>query len=237
MSVSSESPRNSNASTRPSTTGPMIGKRTRHPATSSVSTFRTCTPREALCAHLELFALASTRLAAVGLPGSEPLIVHWVHRHTRCPACGADLEGHAEAQALAGARADQGAQRFYWADDLAALSALPRGAAVVPEAQAEASLRVRGLVHNAGLIEDFSGCQFGAVEDLTPTVAALEASVVGGAARGARGRGSPLVAQAATLNAIFARCATAASRNLEGLYLDATDRYLRLALRAQRASK
>ena len=96
---------------------------------------------------------------------------------------------------------------------------------------------MRGLVHNAGLIEDFSGCQFGAVEDLTPTVAALEASVVGGAARGARGRGSPLVAQAATLNAIFARCATAASRNLEGLYLDATDRYLRLALRAQRASK
>ena len=74
----------------------------------------------------------------------------------------------------------------------------------VPEAQAEASLRVRGLVHNAGLIEDFSGCQFGAVEDLTPTVAALEASVVA-VQRGELGDAEALLmAQAATLNAIFA---------------------------------
>ena len=39
-----EPPRHSNASTRPSMTGPMIGKRTRHTAPSSVSTFMTCTP-------------------------------------------------------------------------------------------------------------------------------------------------------------------------------------------------
>ena len=83
------------------------------------------------------------------------------------------------------------------------------------------------------MIEDFSGPQFGAVEDLTPTVAALEASVAA-VQRGELGDAEALLmAQAATLNAIFARCATAASRNLEGRYLDATDRYLRLAFRAQ----
>jgi NADH pyrophosphatase NudC (nudix superfamily) len=69
------------------------------------------------------------RLASILPTSGEPLIVHWVHRHTRCPACGADLEGHAEALALAAARADQGAQVFYWADDLATC---PRCGATLP---------------------------------------------------------------------------------------------------------
>ena len=47
------------------------------------------------------------RLASIGLPSWEPLIISWKYRHTRCPACGADLEGHAEALALAEAHADR----------------------------------------------------------------------------------------------------------------------------------
>ena len=42
-----------------------------------------------------------------------------------------------------------------------------------------------------------------------------------------------LMAQAVTLNTIFARCAVQASRNLEGQHLEGTERYLRLALKAQ----
>ena len=41
------------------------------------------------------------------------------------------------------------------------------------------------------------------------------------------------MAQAVTLNTIFARCAVQASRNLEGQHLEGTERYLRLALKAQ----
>ena len=105
-------------------------------------------------------------------------------------------------------------------------------------AEAEARLRVRGLLHNAGVLEDFSAPSFGAVEDLTATDGRPRGVSLPTVQRGELGDAEALLmAQAATLNAIFARCATAASRNLEGLYLDATDRYLRLALRAQRASK
>ena len=101
-------------------------------------------------------------------------------------------------------------------------------------AEAEARLRVRGLIHNAGLIEDFSGPLVGgAVEDLTATVEALDETVAA-VQRGELGDAEALlVAQASTLNAIFARCATAASRNLEERYLDSTERYLRMALKAQ----
>ena len=92
---------------------------------------------------------------------------------------------------------------------------------------------MRGLAHNALLIEDFSGPLFGAVEDLTATVEALEASVAA-VQRGELGDAEALLmAQAVTLNTIFARCAVPASRNLEGRYLDGTERYLRLAFRAQ----
>ena len=51
------------------------------------------------------------RLASVGLPGSEPMIISWKFRNARCPACGADVEGHAKALALAEARADRARAR------------------------------------------------------------------------------------------------------------------------------
>ena len=60
------------------------------------------------------------RLAAVGLPGAEPMIISWKSRNARCPACGTDVEGHAKALALAEARADraQGDARVgYWAEE------------------------------------------------------------------------------------------------------------------------
>ena len=113
---------------------------------------------------------------------------------------------------------------------------LTRQPGVTP-AQAEARMRLRGLVQNVGLIEDFSGPQFGAVEDLTATVAALEESVAA-VQRGELGDAEALLtAQAFTLNAIFTRCAVQAARNLEGQYLEATERYLRLALKAQNQSR
>ena len=41
------------------------------------------------------------------------------------------------------------------------------------------------------------------------------------------------MAQAVTLNTIFARCAGKAAQNLEGQHLEGTERYMRLALKAQ----
>jgi len=46
------------------------------------------------------------RLAAV-YPPAALLIIHEQFRSARCPACGADVKGHAKALALAAARADR----------------------------------------------------------------------------------------------------------------------------------
>jgi hypothetical protein len=103
----------------------------------------------------------------------------------------------------------------------------------VTPARANAQMTMRGLAHNARLIEDYSGPLFGAVDDLTDTVAALE-DTVAAVQRGELGDAEALLmAQAVTLNTIFARCAVVASRNLEGQHIEGTERYLRLALKAQ----
>jgi hypothetical protein len=104
----------------------------------------------------------------------------------------------------------------------------------VTPAMATAQMTMRGLAHNAQLIEDFSGPLFGAADDLTANVAALEETVAA-VQRGELGHAEALLmAQAVTLNTIFARCAVQASRNLESQHLEGTERYLRLALKAQR---
>ena len=89
------------------------------------------------------------RLAAVGLPGSEPLIVHWVHRHTRCPACGADLEGHAEALALAEARASA-CPRVLLGGRPDDVPALRRAAAGVGAHRCNCSWHLQGTVRRVG---------------------------------------------------------------------------------------
>jgi hypothetical protein len=62
--------------------------------------------------------LVSARLPA---PVPVPLIIHWKLPDEPCPACGADLTAHAEAQAVAEASADRAhgdARVIYWADEL-----------------------------------------------------------------------------------------------------------------------
>jgi hypothetical protein len=98
---------------------------------------------------------------------------------------------------------------------------------------ATANLLSRGLVHNADLVDVFSAPLFGEAEDLAPYLTALEqmaGAVHAGDLRDAEGL---LLAQAVTLNAIFARCARYAAAALDSQFLEATDRYMRLALKAQ----
>jgi hypothetical protein len=105
---------------------------------------------------------------------------------------------------------------------------------VTPE-RANARTRLRGLAYNAVLIEDFSRPLFGddLTDTLTDTVAALEETVAA-VQRGELGDAEALLmAQAVTLNTIFARCAGKAAQNLEGQHLEGTERYMRLALKAQ----
>lgn len=105
---------------------------------------------------------------------------------------------------------------------------------VTPE-RANARTRLRGLAYNAVLIEEFSGPLFadGLTDTLNDTVAALEETVAA-VQRGELGNAEALLmAQAVTLNTIFARCAGTAAQNLEGQHLEGTERYLRLALKAQ----
>jgi hypothetical protein len=73
----------------------------------------------------------------------------------------------------------------------------------------------------------------GATADLTATVAALEATAAAVQREELGDAEALLMAQAVTLNTIFTRCAVQASRNLEGQHLEGTERYLRLALKAQ----
>lgn len=93
-----------------------------------------------------------------------------------------------------------------------------------------AQMVTRGLGHNAHLIDAYTAPLSGAT-DLTACVMALEQTV----ATVQRGHLGPaealLLAQATSLNAIYVRCASIANLNLQ--QLDAMERFLRLALRAQ----
>ena len=71
------------------------------------------------------------RLASVCLPSPEPLIIfHEQCRYEPCPACGADLQAHA--QALAAARADARAGRGARRRGLRRVTTCPRCAAPLP---------------------------------------------------------------------------------------------------------
>jgi hypothetical protein len=95
----------------------------------------------------------------------------------------------------------------------------------VAPALATAQLTMRGRVHNALLIEAFSGPLVGdAEQDLTTTLAALDATVAA-VQRGELGDAEGLLmAQAVTLNTIFAHCTMQGSRTLEGHHLEGTER-------------
>lgn len=94
-----------------------------------------------------------------------------------------------------------------------------------------ADMVVAGLTTNAATVVELSTHHFGQV-DLTECLRAL----VQAAERVKRGdlgeTEALLIAQAVTLNALFTQLANRAQRNM-GQYLDAADRYLRLALKAQ----
>ena len=47
------------------------------------------------------------RLASAYLPSPALLIIHEQFRYARCPTCDADLQAHAQAQAVTVARADR----------------------------------------------------------------------------------------------------------------------------------
>jgi hypothetical protein len=72
------------------------------------------------------------RLASAWPTAREPMIIHWELWGEPCPSCGADLDGLAEAQALAEASADRArgaARMFYWVEDL---TTCPRCGAPLP---------------------------------------------------------------------------------------------------------
>jgi hypothetical protein len=84
---------------------------------------------------------------------------------------------------------------------------------------------------NASLIGDYSRWLLGEV-DLSATVAALK-EIAGRTSKGDLSDAENLLsAQAATLNAIFGECARRAHVNMSE-HIDASERYLRLALKAQ----
>lgn len=101
---------------------------------------------------------------------------------------------------------------------------------VTPD-KALADMVTTGLASNAGLIVRFSQAEHGELS-LTDMVASLQES---GASvnRGDLSAAEKLLnAQAVALNSIFAELARRTALNM-GEYLDATDRYMRLALKAQ----
>lgn len=97
--------------------------------------------------------------------------------------------------------------------------------------RAIATIVAAGIATNAGTALQFSQGTWGEVA-LTEMVASLRATgdaVAGGSLESAE---RLLAAQAVSLNAIYGELARRAAMNM-GEYLDATDRYLRLALKAQ----
>lgn len=94
-----------------------------------------------------------------------------------------------------------------------------------------ARMAVAGLVTNASTTADFSRSFFGEL-GLTECLAAL-VDAVEAVKRGDRGNVEALLtAQAVALNAIFTRLANRSALNM-GEHLDAAERYMRLALKAQ----
>ncbi len=101
----------------------------------------------------------------------------------------------------------------------------------VSQDEAMANLAAAGLVANAGLVARFNEAEYGemSLDDLVASLRKSGEAVTGGDLRSAE---QMLCAQAVSLNAIFAELARRAALNM-GTYLESTDRYMRLALKAQ----
>lgn len=94
-----------------------------------------------------------------------------------------------------------------------------------------ADVATDGTAGNAMTVRTFAHGSFGELH-ATECLDALRASVKAVQGGDLAGAEAMLVAQAAALNAIFGEMARRAALNM-GEYLDATDRYMRLALKAQ----
>lgn len=97
--------------------------------------------------------------------------------------------------------------------------------------EVDARMAVRGVLHNAFATVQFSQSPLGDLA-LTESLEALDAAIIAVQGGDLRGSEALLMAQAVTLNAIFANLALRAQVNV-GQYLDTTERYMRLALKAQ----
>lgn len=105
---------------------------------------------------------------------------------------------------------------------------IPQG---VTQDRAEADLAAAGLVSSAGLVVGFSRQQLGELS-LTDLVHSLKASGEAVNRNDLSGPEQMLNSQAIALNAMFAELARRSLTNM-GEYLDASERYMRLALKAQ----
>lgn len=94
-----------------------------------------------------------------------------------------------------------------------------------------AGLTAEGLYTNAVLMKTFSSKIAGEI-GITEAVQSLRATLTEVHKGDLKAAETMLLGQAAALNAIFAECARRAAVNM-GQYVDATDRYMRLALKAQ----
>lgn len=110
-----------------------------------------------------------------------------------------------------------------------------RLACVIPEGKTEdqvmADFASEGVVANAGLMTRFAESELGELS-LTDMVGSLRASSQAVQGNDMRGVEQMLVAQAASLNAIFCELARRSALNM-GTYMEPTERYMRLALKAQ----
>ncbi|MBD2222704.1 hypothetical protein H6G33_37935 [Calothrix sp. FACHB-1219] len=106
---------------------------------------------------------------------------------------------------------------------------------VIPKGQtldrANADLATQGLVTNAGLVTTFSRWELSELS-LTDIVASLKESGMAVNNGDLKGAEQMLNAQAVSLNSIFAELARRCALNL-GEHMDAMERYMRLALKAQ----
>ena len=106
-----------------------------------------------------------------------------------------------------------------------------KGASGVTADEALAHVAVKGVVHNAVATVQFSQSPLGELA-LTESLEALEAAIEAVQRGDLRDVEALLMAQAVALNAIFANVALRAQANMSE-YLNAADRYMRLALKAQ----
>lgn len=106
---------------------------------------------------------------------------------------------------------------------------------VIPKGQtldrANADLATQGLVTNAGLVTTFSRWELSELS-LTDMVASLKESGTAVNNGDLKGAEQMLNAQAVSLNSIFAELARRSAMNV-GEHMDAMERYMRLALKAQ----